>query len=297
MRQYHFFFRATTGREQHLDRLTDHFRSGITEDLFGPFVPTCNRAVDVLADDGVVGGFYEGSQAIAGLVEPLALRDIPQDHGVKLPLRCFELRDRSFYWELFAVGTQTEDRTQRPHRALGHVRLAKSADVPPVGGTEALGQEAVERLPNGFPGWAEKHPFRRPIEANNVLRLVYGDDGVHCRIDYARHLLITPSHRLFGPRAARESAPDREKGKSHEPNGEHAARNDYSLGNEGALASPSGALYQDGLLSFSHFLDEQTNPIVQLPLLDSGDRDTRRFRTLGFLRKHLRATQREPVEK
>ena len=69
-----------------------------------------------------------------------------------------------------------------PHRALGHVRPAEVLHVPAVGGAEAFGDEAVERLPEGLGRRVAEHPFGGGVEEDDALLVVHGDDGVQRRI-------------------------------------------------------------------------------------------------------------------
>src|SRR5256885_2271705 len=55
-------------RDQHGDRLAENFFSSVTKDALGAFVPASNHAVEVFADDGVIGRFDDGRQAADGFV-------------------------------------------------------------------------------------------------------------------------------------------------------------------------------------------------------------------------------------
>ena len=56
-REDHVFFGLPIGGNDHPDRLADRFRGGVAEHPFGGAVPRRDDAVQVLADDGVVGRF------------------------------------------------------------------------------------------------------------------------------------------------------------------------------------------------------------------------------------------------
>jgi hypothetical protein len=55
-RQDFAFLAPQLGRDQQRDRLADHLGRRIAEDAFGAFIPGGDDAVEVLADDGIVGG-------------------------------------------------------------------------------------------------------------------------------------------------------------------------------------------------------------------------------------------------
>ena len=49
------------------DRLADHFFGGISKQSLGARVPTDDTSVEILADDGVVGGFHDTGELPARL--------------------------------------------------------------------------------------------------------------------------------------------------------------------------------------------------------------------------------------
>ncbi len=62
---------------------------------------------------------------------------------------------------------------------------------------EPLRDEAVERLPDCFGGWAAEHLLGGGIEDHNALLVVDGDDGIHRRGDHARELCLTLAQRFL----------------------------------------------------------------------------------------------------
>src|SRR5262245_35201395 len=67
-----------------------------------------------------------------------------------------------------------------------------------VRGAEAIRDESVERLTQGFGGQASEHPLRRLVEKDYTLVIVHGDDCVHRRGDDACQSLFAFAQRLFG---------------------------------------------------------------------------------------------------
>ena len=53
-------FIEPTGRYEHGDRLADRFRRCVTKEPHGPVIPTGDDAVEVFADDGIVGRRGDG---------------------------------------------------------------------------------------------------------------------------------------------------------------------------------------------------------------------------------------------
>ena len=49
--------------DDHGDRVADGLGGGVAEEPFGATVPALDDAVQVLADDGVVGGFDNGGES------------------------------------------------------------------------------------------------------------------------------------------------------------------------------------------------------------------------------------------
>src|SRR6185295_7119588 len=67
-----------------VDGLADPFGGAVTEQLFGAAVPTRDVAVEVFADDGVIGRIHNGCQehlVAFGSLQTPAIADISRDFG------------------------------------------------------------------------------------------------------------------------------------------------------------------------------------------------------------------------
>ena len=65
-RQDRVFFGLAIGRNDHANRLADRFARGVAEHPFGRPVPGRDDAVQILADDGVVGRFDDRGEPSTG---------------------------------------------------------------------------------------------------------------------------------------------------------------------------------------------------------------------------------------
>ena len=72
------FFIKTVRREQDGDGLADHFLGGVAEHSLGGLIPTSDDAVEVFADDGVVGG---GDDRLEPAFQFDGLGDVAGDFG------------------------------------------------------------------------------------------------------------------------------------------------------------------------------------------------------------------------
>ena len=60
------------------DRLADHFFGGISEQALGARIPADDASVEILADDGVVGGFYDAGELPARLFAAALIGDVKE---------------------------------------------------------------------------------------------------------------------------------------------------------------------------------------------------------------------------
>nr|WP_308419599.1 hypothetical protein [Chitinimonas koreensis] len=113
------------------------------------------------------------------------LGDVAQDHGVEACAVLLDLGDRGVDREFLAVAAQPGDDAGRAHPARADAGGAELADVLPVNGAIAVGQEPVERRADRAVARAAEHRFGGGVEQHHALRLVDGDDGIHGRFDDA----------------------------------------------------------------------------------------------------------------
>jgi len=73
------FFLEPVGRDEDGDRFADHLVGQVAEDARRTLVPRDDDAFEVLADDGVIRGRYDGRQTAAEFVG-VPLRPVCADH-------------------------------------------------------------------------------------------------------------------------------------------------------------------------------------------------------------------------
>ncbi len=76
-RQDHVFFGLPIGGNDHADRLADGFGGGVAEHAFGRAVPGGDDAVQILADDGIVGRFDDAGE----MSKPDVIWGLPHANG------------------------------------------------------------------------------------------------------------------------------------------------------------------------------------------------------------------------
>src|ERR1039458_4249205 len=72
------YFTGAIGRRKEGDRPANHLGSRIAKEPFRASVPASDQAIEILADNGVVGKFHHVGQQASGLFDLLTLRDIPE---------------------------------------------------------------------------------------------------------------------------------------------------------------------------------------------------------------------------
>ena len=85
-----FFLEPILGDDQR-NGLPDHLRGGVAEHLFGPAVPCLDDAVEILADDGIVGGRDDGRETgiriLYGHRSDIVARDASPNKGPEVGSR------------------------------------------------------------------------------------------------------------------------------------------------------------------------------------------------------------------
>ena len=86
---FHLLFVAIRWNQSH-DRRADHFLGSVSEDAFRPEIPTGDDTVQVLSDDGVVGGSHDGCQLASSDFRQMALGHVAvaPDATRIFPLNC-----------------------------------------------------------------------------------------------------------------------------------------------------------------------------------------------------------------
>src|SRR4029077_4090556 len=72
-------------RNQDGDRPADALRGFVSEQALGPAIPGPDDSVEILADDGVVGGFDDRGELLGRLLRALALRQIKHESDTLIP--------------------------------------------------------------------------------------------------------------------------------------------------------------------------------------------------------------------
>ena len=150
-----------------------------------------------LLDEGAEAGLA----APQVLLQPPPLGHVAEDDGEELAAVHFDLRDRRLDRKLRAVGAARGQRPEGSHVPPGDIGLAEVADVAVVAGAVAVGDEAVEGLPQRVVGRHPEHPLGRGVEEEDALFLVDRDHRVHRRADDADEARLAVAQRLLRPPA------------------------------------------------------------------------------------------------
>ena len=89
-------------RDQDVDRLSNDLLSFVSEQALGAAIPAPDYAVEILADDGIVGGLHNGGELPGRLLRTPAFGDVA--HQAQKPTSALlELADASLHREGGAV--------------------------------------------------------------------------------------------------------------------------------------------------------------------------------------------------
>ena len=123
-------------------------------------------------------------QGAVGLLGPLALGDVTQDHGQQVFAFNAHTRNGGLGGKLLARGAQTEDQGLPAHHPRGLARLGKALHHLHVRGAEPLRQQHVEIAPHhvGLP--MTKHAGASGVDHAHPKGRVHGDDAVHGGVNH-----------------------------------------------------------------------------------------------------------------
>ena len=130
------------GGDENRHRLADDLIGGVAEEALGAAIPGQDRSVEVLADDGIVGGLDHGPVHRSIVVGPAALGDVPDGARDAQPLVGAEGAEGDFDRELAAVLSTSVQLVSDTHRARLRVHREGGAVV----GMARAGAVRDERL-------------------------------------------------------------------------------------------------------------------------------------------------------
>ena len=196
-------------RGEDVHRQADRLLGGVAVDALGAPVPADDRPVEGLGGDGVVGRLDHGGEQRPGLLGPLPFGDVAdgggeQHAGVGRQRRQADV-DRKLVARL-AQPVKLEPGAHRPGAGVGAVVVA----VGGVGRPEALGEEALHRLPEQLVAGEAEHPLGLGVDEGDPALAADDHDGiggsleerperrrtgpepVHARAGTARHFAHLP---------------------------------------------------------------------------------------------------------
>src|SRR5262249_40364538 len=99
-------FLETLDRRNNADGFADGFFGGVTEKLLCRTIPTGNDTIKALANNGVVRGFDNRGEALAGFLVAFTFGDVAQISGEEISLAEAGGRDGHFGEKLGSIGAE-----------------------------------------------------------------------------------------------------------------------------------------------------------------------------------------------
>ncbi len=105
----------------------------------------------------------------------------------------FDLGNRGFNREFFAVAEQSVQRLQFAHRTLCCSGFAEGTNVILMRRTKSFRDKVIQSFSQRIGRRAAKHLFRGCVEQHNLLVFVHSDDRIHRRgQDACQHGFVQP---------------------------------------------------------------------------------------------------------